>query len=211
MVARVVSFFPFSLVSNEHDNTLKIHIACLDKMRIADASDGAPNYVKMWQVRRDNFTKLSFFEHERSLQRHRHLSAFLGPDVGLVKLCLIYSVCMCRSLWSRTMQQKRSSPSWPDDKPWFSMEMHTSTVSTLGNREENFFKHWNTFGMFVICGIYQRYGTGGCMVTGELDVRLRLLRLCIRMRPYYWSVHLGRIYWIASQSFCLLLRRWTKG
>ena len=53
------------------------------------------------------------FDHERSLQRHRHLPAFLGPDVELVKLSLICSVCMCRSLWSRTMQQRRSSPSWP--------------------------------------------------------------------------------------------------
>ena len=52
-----------------------IHIATIDpcvhgealcleqvaKMRIADAPDGAPNYVKMWQVRRNNFTELSFF------------------------------------------------------------------------------------------------------------------------------------------------------
>ena len=90
---------------------------CLEqvaKMRIADAPDGAPNYVKMWQVRRNNFTGLSSFEHEQNLQNHRHLPAFLGPDVELVKLFLICSVCLCRSLLSRTMQQRRSSPSWPE-------------------------------------------------------------------------------------------------
>ena len=35
--------------------------------------------------------------------------------------------------------------------------MHTSTVSTLGDKEENFFKNRNTFGMFVICDIDQCY------------------------------------------------------
>ena len=33
-------------------------------------------------------------------------------------------------------------------------------------------------------------GTGGCMVKSELEVRLHLLRFCIRMRPYYWRVRL---------------------
>ena len=111
-VAKVVSSFPFGVISNEHDSALKIYISCLVKMRIKDALVGAPNFVKMWQVRRDTFTLLSFFEHDRILQRHRHLPAFLGPDVELVKLFLIRSVCMCCSLWSRTMQQRRSSPSW---------------------------------------------------------------------------------------------------
>ena len=110
-VAKVVSSFPFGVMSNEHDSALKIYISCLAKMRIKDALVGAPNYVN-WQVRRDNFTVLSFFEHDRILQRHRHLPAFWGPDVELVKPFLIRSVCMCRSLWSRTMQHRRSSPSW---------------------------------------------------------------------------------------------------
>ena len=53
----------------------------------------------------------------------------------------------------------------------------------------------HTFGVFVICDsdwCYARtsVGTGGCMVKGELEVRLRLLRLRIRMQPYHWCVHL---------------------
>ena len=33
-------------------------------------------------------------------------------------------------------------------------------------------------------------GTGGYTVKGELEVPLRLVRCCIRMRPYYWRVRL---------------------
>ena len=60
-------------------------------------------------------------------------------------------------------------------------------------------------------------GSGGCTVKGALEVRLRLLRLCIRMQPYQWCVHLryrllrSRKDWNASHSFCLLHRRGTKG
>eukprot|EP00450_Noctiluca_scintillans_P038759 CAMPEP_0194477338 /NCGR_PEP_ID=MMETSP0253-20130528/1102_1 /TAXON_ID=2966 /ORGANISM="Noctiluca scintillans" /LENGTH=985 /DNA_ID=CAMNT_0039316301 /DNA_START=74 /DNA_END=3031 /DNA_ORIENTATION=+ len=70
-VARVVSSFPFGVMSNEHGSALKKHISCLVKMRMAEAADGAPDDVKEWQVRRDNFTGMSFFEHERTLQRRR--------------------------------------------------------------------------------------------------------------------------------------------
>ena len=34
-------------------------------------------------------------------------------------------------------------------------------------------------------------GTGGKMVEGELEVRLRLLRFSIRMQLYHWCVHIG--------------------
>ena len=70
-VARVVSSFLFGVMSNVHGSALKKHISCLVKIRIAEVLDGAPDVVKGWQVRRDNFTGMSFFEHELTLQRPR--------------------------------------------------------------------------------------------------------------------------------------------
>ena len=43
-VARVVSSFLFRFI-----NALKKHISCLVKIRITDALDGAPNFVKVWK------------------------------------------------------------------------------------------------------------------------------------------------------------------
>ena len=57
-----VSSFLFGVMSDVHGTALKKHISCLVKVRIAGALDGAPNVVKVWQVRRDNFTGMSFFE-----------------------------------------------------------------------------------------------------------------------------------------------------
>ena len=70
-VARVVSSFLFGLMSDVHGSALKKHISCLVKIRIAEVLDGAPDVVKEWQVRRDNFTVMSFFDHELTLQRQR--------------------------------------------------------------------------------------------------------------------------------------------
>ena len=66
-VARVVSSCLFGLMSDVHGSALKKHISCLVKVRIAAALDGAPDVVMEWQVRRDNFTGMSFFEHEPTL------------------------------------------------------------------------------------------------------------------------------------------------
>ena len=55
-------------MSDVHGSALKKHISCLVKVRIAAALDGAPDVVMEWQVRRDNVTGMSFFEHEPTLQ-----------------------------------------------------------------------------------------------------------------------------------------------
>ena len=70
-VAWVVSSFLFGVMSDEHGSALKKHISCLVKIRIAEALDGVLDVVKEWQVRRDNFTGMCFFEHEPTLQRQR--------------------------------------------------------------------------------------------------------------------------------------------
>ena len=70
-VSRVVSSFLFGVKNNEHDSALKKHISCLVKVRIATALDEAPDVVMEWQVRRDIFTRTSFFVHEPTLQRKK--------------------------------------------------------------------------------------------------------------------------------------------
>ena len=149
--------------------------------------------------------------------------------------CLLCSVCMCCSLWSRTLQQRRSSPSWPREIslgfPWRYTPRQCLNLGTGKTLLQNRI----TFGLFVICDcnytmdaymfrefviynndqFYAKYFRWYKRIhgKGELEVRLRLLRLCIRTQPYYWCGHLryrllrSRMYWIASQSFCLLHRR----
>ena len=58
----VVSSCLFGVMSDVHGTALKKHISCLVQICIAGALDAAPNVVKVWQVRRDNFTYMSFFE-----------------------------------------------------------------------------------------------------------------------------------------------------
>ena len=58
-------------MSDVHGSALKKHISCLVKVRITAPLDGAPDVVMEWQVRRDNFTGMSFFEHDPTLHRKR--------------------------------------------------------------------------------------------------------------------------------------------
>ena len=67
-VARVVSSFLFGWMSDVHGSALKKHISSLVKVRIATALYGAPDVVMEWQVRRNNFTRMSFVEHDNPSQ-----------------------------------------------------------------------------------------------------------------------------------------------